>query len=452
MTTKIYTVSELNREIKLILEKSYPFIWLEGEISNFRVAPSGHFYFTLKDKSSQIQAVMFRSQQRSLRFELEDGARVVCQGRIGVYEQRGVYQLYVDVVEPLGVGALQLAFEQLKKKLAAEGLFDRETKKPFPVVPQRIAVITSPRGAAIRDVLKILQKSVLPVEVYIFPVKVQGEWASAQIAEAIKEANRLTERFSFDLILLCRGGGSIEDLWPFNEENLARAIFDSELPVISAVGHEIDFTIADLVADFRAPTPTGAAEMITAQLEKTRLFLVDTSRRMRLQIENLMKLKRQYFSTLMRSLSDPRRLLTNWRLSLDELCNSMVRQYTRIVHENRRKLTEAERGMHTYHPGNVLKNARERYLRYERELEIFVRQHIARSRKEIEKKRAGLDLLNPLAVLERGYSITYLRPDMKIVKSSTQAKTGDKVMVRLSEGGLDCVVEKSVRVSVTEGK
>ena len=452
MTTKIYTVSELNREIKLILEKSYPFIWLEGEISNFRVAPSGHFYFTLKDKSSQIQAVMFRSQQRSLRFELEDGARVICQGRIGVYEQRGVYQLYVDVVEPLGVGALQLAFEQLKKKLAAEGLFDRETKKPFPVVPQRIAVITSPRGAAIRDVLKILQKSVLPVEVYIFPVKVQGEGASAQIAEAIKEANRLTERFSFDLILLCRGGGSIEDLWPFNEENLARAIFDSELPVISAVGHEIDFTIADLVADFRAPTPTGAAEMITAQLEKTRLFLVDTSRRMRLQIENLMKLKRQYFSTLMRSLSDPRRLLTNRRLSLDELCNSMVRQYTRIVHENRRKLTEAERRMHTYHPGNVLKNARERCLRYQRELEIFVRQHIARSRKEIEKKRAGLDLLNPLAVLERGYSITYLRPDMKIVKSSTQAKTGDKVMVRLSEGGLDCVVEKSVRVSVTEGK
>ena len=443
MTTKIYTVSELNREIKLILERSYPYIWIEGEISNFRVAPSGHFYFTLKDKNSQIQAVMFRSQQRSLRFQLEDGAQVICQGRIGVYEQRGVYQLYVDVVEPRGIGALQLAFEQLKKKLAAEGLFDSDKKKPFPTVPQRIAIVTSPRGAAVRDVIKILGKSALPLEIYIFPVKVQGEGASAEIIQAIEDANRLVEKYSFDLLILCRGGGSIEDLWPFNEESLARAIFHSEIPVISAVGHEIDFTIADLVADFRAPTPTGAAEMIVTQLEKTRTFLVDTYRRIGLQIQNILKLKRQYFSTLAQSLSDPRRLLTNWRLSLDDLCNRMIRTYSGIITKNRRQLTELERRMHTYHPGNVIRDAKQRCLRYERELEIFMRQLISRKQKEVEKNMASLDLLNPLAVLERGYSITYLKPEMEIVKSSTQAKTGDKLKVRLSSGSLDCTVEKT---------
>ncbi len=443
MTTKIYTVSELNREIKLILEKSYPFVWIEGEISNFKVAPSGHFYFTLKDKNSQIQAVMFRSQQRSLRFDLEDGAHVICQGRIGVYEQRGVYQIYVDVVEPRGIGALQLAFEQLKKKLAAEGLFDSERKKPFPAVPQRIAIVTSPGGAAIRDVLRILEKSVLPVEIYIFPVKVQGEGASADMVRAIEDANKLSEEFSFDLLVLCRGGGSIEDLWPFNEENLARAIFASRLPVMSAVGHEIDFTIADLVADFRAPTPTGAAEMIVTQLEKTRLFLVDTYRRMGLQIHNLLKLKRQYFSALSQSLSDPRRLLTNWRLSVDDLCNRMIRVYTGMVHRKRRKLAESERRLHVQHPGNIIKGAKQKCARYERELEIFIHQFIVERKKEIEKKRDSLDLLSPLAVLERGYSITYLKPEMEIVKSSTQADKGDKLKVRLSRGFLDCTVESS---------
>ena len=445
MTTKIFTVSELNREIKLILERSYPFLWVEGEISNFRVAPSGHFYFTLKDEKSQIQAVMFRSQQRSLRYQLEDGARVICQGRLGVYEQRGVYQLYVDAVEPRGVGALQLAFEQLKKKLAAEGLFDSDKKKPFPVLPQRIAIVTSPRGAAICDVLRILQKSSLPLEVYIFPVKVQGEGASVEIAQAIKEANKLAEEYSLDLLVLCRGGGSIEDLWPFNEENLARAIFASELPIISGVGHEIDFTIADLVADFRAPTPTGAAEMIVTQLDKIRIFLVDTHRRIGLQIQNLLKLKRQYFSTLAKSLSDPRRLLTNWRLSLDDLYNRMIRAYTGIIDTKRRKLVIIERQMHTYHPGNVIRNAHQRCLRYRRELEIFMRQYLSRKRKEIERHQASLNLLNPLAVLERGYSITYRKPEMKIVKFSTQTKVGDKLKVRLSSGSLDCTVNKTTR-------
>ncbi len=257
----IYTVSQLTSSIKIVLEDSFQNIWIEGEVSNFKVS-SGHFYFTLKDDKSELKCVFFKSSNEKIRFEMKDGMQILCCGRISVYEKRGVYQLYVAKIEPKGVGELQLAFEQLKEKLFKEGLFDEAHKKPIPLLPERIGIVTSITGAAIRDMLHVLDKRFSNVEVIINPVKVQGDGAKEEIAFAIEEFNRLG---NVDVIIAGRGGGSIEDLWAFNEEIVARAIYNSDIPVISAVGHEIDWTISDFVADMRAPTPSVAAEIVIAK-------------------------------------------------------------------------------------------------------------------------------------------------------------------------------------------
>jgi exodeoxyribonuclease VII large subunit len=257
----IYTVSQLTSSIKIVLEDSFRSIWIEGEISNFK-ASAGHFYFTLKDDKSELKCVFFKSSNEKIKFELKDGMQVLCRGRISIYEQRGVYQLYVAGMEPKGVGALQLAFEQLKEKLFKEGLFDEAHKKPIPLIPERIGVVTSITGAAIRDILHVLNKRFSNVEVIINPVRVQGDGAKEDIASAIEEFNRLG---NVDVMIVGRGGGSLEDLWAFNEEIVARAIYNSKIPVISAVGHEIDWTISDFTADKRAPTPSVAAEIVIAQ-------------------------------------------------------------------------------------------------------------------------------------------------------------------------------------------
>ena len=258
----VYKVSELTSHIKIILEGSFPRIWVEGEISNFKSPMSGHFYFTLKDKRSELRCVFFKGNNEKIRFDIKDGMQVISYGRISVYEKQGLYQLYVSRVEPKGIGALQLAFEQLKERLFKEGLFDESRKKPIPVVPDRIGIITSPTGAAIRDMLHVLKKRFTNVRILISPVKVQGDSAREEIAIAISDFNKLD---NVDVIIVGRGGGSLEDLWPFNEEIVARAIYNSKIPIISAVGHEIDWTISDFVADLRAPTPSVAAECVIAK-------------------------------------------------------------------------------------------------------------------------------------------------------------------------------------------
>ena len=257
----IYTVSQLTSSIKIVLEGSFQSIWIEGEISNFK-AVAGHFYFTLKDDRSELKCVFFKSSNEKIKFEMKDGMQVLCCGRISIYEQRGVYQLYVARIEPKGAGELQLAFEQLKEKLFKEGLFDEAHKKPIPLLPERIGIVTSITGAAIRDILHVLDKRFSNVEIIINPVKVQGDGAKEEIASAIEEFNRLE---NVDVMIVGRGGGSAEDLWAFNEEIVARAIYNSDIPVISAVGHEIDWTISDFVADMRAPTPSVAAEIVIAK-------------------------------------------------------------------------------------------------------------------------------------------------------------------------------------------
>jgi len=256
---RVYTVSEVTRLVKLEVENAFPLVWVEGEISNFRSYPSGHIYFTLKDEQCQLQAVMWRSNARLLKFALKDGLKVICRGRLSVYEARGQYQLMADLIEPKGKGALQLAFEELKEKLKAEGLFDPKHKKPLPLFPKKVGIVTSPRGAAIIDILRTLERRFARLHILIYPAKVQGEGAADEIVEGIDFLGRQPD---IDVLIVGRGGGSIEDLWAFNEEKVARAIFRSPIPVISAVGHEVDYTIADFVADIRASTPSVAAEIV----------------------------------------------------------------------------------------------------------------------------------------------------------------------------------------------
>jgi len=255
----ILTVSELTREIKDILEGRFLDIWVEGEISNLRIPPSGHIYFTLKDDFSQIRAVLFRMQARTLRFVPEDGIHVICRGRVSLYEKRGDYQLILESIEPKGIGALQLAFLQLRERLEKGGLFDPDHKRPIPTVPRKIGIITSPTGSVIQDMLNILKRRFENLHILVFPARIQGEGASSEICEAIRYFNQVTD---VDVIIVGRGGGSLEDLWVFNEEAVARAIYHSKIPIISAVGHETDYTIADFVADLRAPTPSAAAELV----------------------------------------------------------------------------------------------------------------------------------------------------------------------------------------------
>lgn len=294
-----YTVSQLTRDIKTILENTFPAVWVEGEVSNLRTPMSGHAYFSLKDEQSQLNCVMFKRAFMTLKFKLEDGLKIVCFGKVSVYDKSGQYQLYVEEIEPRGKGALQLALEQLKKKLFKEGLFDQAHKKPIPMLPSRIGVVTSPTGAAIRDILNVINRRFANVNVVLFPVKVQGEGAADEIARAIEAFNRLK---NIDVMIVGRGGGSLEDLWAFNEEKVARAIFDSRIPIISAVGHEIDWTISDYVADLRAPTPSAAAELVIAKKEELKERLSNLSSRLASNIENLAQQYRQRIDELTRQL------------------------------------------------------------------------------------------------------------------------------------------------------
>jgi len=439
----ILTVSKLNQQVKSLLEGKFPFVWVRGEISNFRVPASGHFYFTLKDAQSQINAVFFRAQNRFLRFFPESGMQVICQARLSVYEPRGEYQLIVEVMEPLGVGELQLAFEALKKKLAAEGLFDPARKKALPVCPQNICLVTSRSGAAIRDILKVLEKSPYPVQVTLFPVAVQGPGARLEISEAIESANMLTWRHEWDVLIVGRGGGSLEDLWAFNEEVVARAISGSSIPVISAVGHEIDFTIADMAADFRTPTPTAAAEWVVKRLEQFHRDLHGSRDRMvqviKGRLENL-GLRLKYLDG---RATHPKRRLENMRLTLDDRLERLTLAVRRSI--------ERSRVSHAHLSGRLLYLRPEAHIRrYRAELsrlckELVLHHHrvLDGLRLRFEHNLSRLGALNPLSVLLRGYSIAYRVSDRKIIISYSDTRPGDRVEVRLARGRIECLVEKA---------
>jgi len=388
------TVSGLTRRIKGALEEGFSDVWVVGEITNLRTPSSGHIYFALKDKDAQIRAVFFRSGSRYLKFRPEDGLEVIVRGSLSVYEPRGEYQIIVDYMEPKGIGTLQLAFIQLKDKLGREGLFDPSHKRPLPPYPQRVGVVTSPTGAAFRDILKVLQRRAPGVQVALAPASVQGENAPAEIAQAIADLNDLGR---LDVIIAGRGGGSIEDLAAFNTETVARAIYKSRAPVISAVGHEVDFTIADFVADLRAPTPSAAAEMVAESEEHLKERLTVSAGRLGYIMAGLLKSIRASLDSEIRALIDPVKAVREHMLRLDDLA-------LRLGHDM----------------AYVLKDGRTR----------------------LAMSAARLAALEPLAPLGRGFALVYRLPELALLASPALVAVGDKVRVKLRRGELDCRVEE----------
>jgi exodeoxyribonuclease VII large subunit len=436
----IYTVSSLTAEIKSLLESEFEAIWLEGEISNFAAPTSGHFYMTLKDERAQIRAVMFRTQAYYLKFMPEDGMKVLVRGRIGVYEPRGEYQIILDYLEPLGVGALAAAFEQVKKKLSQEGVFDEDKKRPIPFLPTRIAVITSPTGAAIRDFLRISFRRMPNLEIAVVPVRVQGDEAAGDIVGALELVNR---ELSVDVIVLTRGGGSLEDLWPFNQEEVAYAIRKSRIPVVSAVGHEVDLTISDLAADLRAPTPSAAAELVVREQETLERNLRNLSSSLEKAFHGILARAKDKVVYLSSRIRDPRRALADTWLRLDDVHNRMLIRVRQNTQDHRKALKAINDTLILNSPMHAITLLSQELLFHKRSLAQGLRGSLEGKKRDVRSLVDKLDSLSPLSILERGYSITRKIPDMIVVKDSGQVKSGDEVRVLLAKGTVDCRVEKT---------
>jgi exodeoxyribonuclease VII large subunit len=395
---KVYRIAEITREIKVLLEGRFPGVWVEGEISNIRRPGSGHVYFTLKDEESQLQAVLYRGQAARIAFDLRDGLDVVAFGDISVYEKGGRYQITLSEIEPKGVGALQVAFEQLKERLRGEGLFDPARKRPIPLLPRRIGIVTSPSGAAIRDILSVIERRFANVSILVSPVRVQGQTAAAEISAAIEGLNRMGD---VDVIIVTRGGGSLEDLWAFNEEQVARAIAGSGIPVISAVGHEIDFTIADFVADLRVPTPSAAAELVVAK--KSELH------------ERVKTLFSRVDSAARAAIADlRRRLIVCAQSRVLRAPENVVRQYQQLIDEL---------------DGRLGRSFRHR-------LEL--------GRAGLAGLAGRLESLSPVSILSRGYSVLFRARDGAVVTGSSQLRRGEGVRARLARGGFTATVDEII--------
>jgi len=435
----ILTVTELTQEIKDVLEDRFSDVWVEGEISNLRLPPSQHIYFTLKDDFSQVRAVLFRTQARTLRFVPKDGLHVICKGRVSLYEKRGDYQLILDSVEPKGIGALQLAFLQLKEKLEKEGLFDPARKKPIPMVPRRIGIITSPTGAVIQDMLHILRRRFENLHILLYPVRVQGEGASSEIAEAIDYFNR---RMEADVIIVGRGGGSLEDLWAFNEEPVARAIYHSKIPVISAVGHETDYTIADFVADLRAPTPSAAAELVVRDRREIENTLRYLEGRLESQMLQTLQGYRTHLSHLIKIFREPRKKVEEYFLRVDDFANRLHLFATWGLKRKEEKCLRLSQSMLLRSPVERVKNLRSVISEVKRRLVQSTKFSVEIQRQRVTGILGKLDSLSPLSILQRGYSITRKYPSLQILREVTLVEEGDKVEVTLYRGTLLCAVEK----------
>jgi exodeoxyribonuclease VII large subunit len=436
----ILTVSELTQEIKDILETQFADILVEGEISNLKVPPSGHVYFTLKDDFSQIRVVLFKNQARSLRFSPEDGLHVICRGRVSLYEKRGEYQLILEEMEPKGIGALQLAFLQLKERLEKEGFFDPSRKKPIPMVPQKIGIVTSPTGAVIRDMLHIVERRFENVHLLLYPVRVQGEGAASEIAKAIEYFN---EQMEVDVIIVARGGGSLEDLWAFNEEEVAKAIFYSQIPIVSAVGHETDYTISDFVADLRAPTPSAAAELVVRDKREIKNTMRFLEGRLGSEVLQLLQEGGTHLSHLKKRLKDPRKRIEEEFLKVDDLFNRFLFLTSWTVNRKREKHLHLQQGLFLRNPNQKVKSLRRLISENEKRLLQTIKHLIEIWRQRLEGRIGQLDSLSPLAILQRGYSITRKIPSLEILRDSSQVRGGDRVEVRLFRGVLVCSVEKS---------
>ena len=414
---RIFTVSQITQDIKLILEAAFGEVWIEGEVSNFQAHHSGHFYFTLKDDSSVLPAVMFARANREVKFKIENGLKVICAGKVSAYTARGQYQIIVEKLEPKGVGSLQLALEQLKQKLEKEGLFAPAHKRPIPYLPARIGVVTSLSGAAIKDILKVLDRRFRDINIIINPVQVQGEKAKDEIAQAIKDFNLLNDSLAaeerIEVMIVGRGGGSMEDLWAFNEEVVARAIYNSRIPVISAVGHERDWTIADLVADLRAPTPSVAAELVIPKKEELRQKVEELSQ----------DIKRSFLDTSL-----------NLKEAAGELTRRLVLSMQNVFRLGISEFQAQEKKLALLNPALLIQQYKIQMLDLARQIYVRIGHFIKLKEAQFNKAVEKLSNLSPLNILSRGYSITFKMPEGEIIKERNAVKSGDMVKTKLHKG------------------
>jgi len=425
------SVSQLVRRVRETLETNLDECWVTGEISNARIAPSNHFYFTLKDPGSTINVVMFRSAFRRMRFKANEGMEVIVRGRVSLYEPRGSLQFYAEEIEPRGVGALQVAFEQLKQQLAAEGLFDPSRKKPLPFMPRTIGIVTALRSAAIRDIVTIILGRFPNVRIIVRSALMQGTGAASDVAEALDDLNRHGES---EVIIVGRGGGSLEDLWAFNEEAVARAIDRSRIPIISAVGHEIDYTIADFVADARAATPTAAAQMVVPELAELKERVEDTALGLAAAIRAMFNSNRKDLKFLSAHLRDPRSMIRQVRQRLDECAELLASRMRLAGAVQRRELAALAARLRA--PSGSIEAARLALARAARELTGMIARMVESKRVEMAQAAGRLDSLSPLRVLERGYAVVTDPRDGRAVISAAAVEVGDDLQVRLHRGRL----------------
>ena len=435
----IYSVGRLNAEARALLEGAFPLIWVEGELSNVSRPASGHLYFTLKDSGAQVRCAMFRGNNRFLMFRPADGLQVLVRANLSLYEARGDYQLIVQSMEEAGDGALQRAFEALKRKLAAEGLFDPARKRDLPALPRCIGVVTSPTGAALRDILSVLRRRFPAIPVLLYPVPVQGTGAGAEIAAAIRSADR---RRDCDVLIVARGGGSLEDLWAFNEEPVARAIYDCGIPVVSGVGHEVDFTITDFVADRRAPTPSVAAEMVSPDQVEWLGQLRALDRELYKHLQRRLQRLDERLGWLDKRLQQrhPGQHLRQRAQRLDELDQRLRRALRARMSQPRERLATLEAQLQRHHPGPRLQRLRDLEITLTRRLRSAIQTQLQQSRQRLTTLGRTLDTVSPLATLERGYAIV-TTGDGRVLQDARTVRPGDRIHARLAHGHLHATVD-----------
>jgi exodeoxyribonuclease VII large subunit len=439
---KILTVSQLTALVRELIEENFDHVWVEGEVSNLSLPSSGHIYFTLKDSGATLRCVMFRSSAKAVKFRLSDGMKVIVRGRMTVYDQRGDYQLITEYIEPQGFGALQLAFQQLKEKLAKEGLFAEKRKKPLPLLPSTIGIVTSPTGAAIHDILNVIGRRHSSLGILIAPVRVQGEGAAAEIAAAIADLNRIP---GIDVIIVARGGGSLEDLWAFNEEVVARAIAASRLPVISAVGHEVDITISDLVADLRAPTPSAAAELVVSSKEQLLADCASLERRLAHAVNRSLHEKGSRLEILKLSLKDPESVIERFMLKVDDLQTRSEKVLSAMLASGFQRMQTAGRALEYRSPEAEVKRMFEHVGKLEMQALSHIRTRLETARASLSESSGRLESLSPLAVLSRGYALVSRPLTGLPVKSVEDLVVGEDVELQLSDGCSLCNVRNKTR-------
>ncbi len=446
---RIWTVRDLVSTVRTHIEREYGDVWVEGEISNFRAHDSGHLYFTLKDQNAQIRAVMFRSSARLLRFRPDDGMQIVLRGRVTIYEDRGELQISAEYLEPKGAGALQVAFEQLKAKLEAEGLFDSSRKKAIPVLPSRIGIVSSPQAAALRDILNILRRRHGSANVLIFPAQVQGEAAALEVSAGVRYFNKAR---NVDVIIVARGGGSAEDLAAFNHEGLARAVASSEIPIISAVGHETDFTIIDFVADRRAETPSAAAELVIRSRQEVEEQAEGLQQRLVRAIRYRLLMGRQVLTELAQHGAFARMMdaINQRQQKLDDLQYRVDRAERQILERSRRRLESASAAVRHYDLRRILASIRKELEAQAGTMVAAMRTSLLRSQSRLDQLASQLQALSPVAILERGYALVFdSRGNLlknaggNLLKNAAQVKVGDEISARLAKGSVTATVKKS---------